>query len=194
MLSKDTSLLEAFENSRAVIAGWLVRRFVDETEVDDILQETYLKALENEGRGGRMDNPRAYLFMIARNIVFKNFKRRARARFSEIDLHELPDADTSVDTALHERNKFGVFAEAVSSLPEQCRRVFIMRKLYGYPNKQIAKELGISVKTVENHLTKALKRCGRLLQERGYTDIPNRPGQTGGNVVTPDKASTEKSP
>ena len=44
-------------------------------------------------------------------------------------------------------------------LPVQCRRVFVLKKVYSYSQKEIAEELGISEKSVEKHMALGLQRC-----------------------------------
>lgn len=53
----------------------------------------------------------------------------------------------------------GKYCEAVAALAPQCRRVYIMRKVYGMPHKEIAERLGIALKTVEKHLYKGIREC-----------------------------------
>ena len=54
--------------------------------------------------------------------------------------------------------------QAIERLPERCREVFCLSKLEGLSNKEIAERLGISVKTVENQMTTALKRLRKDLE------------------------------
>ena len=56
-----------------------------------------------------------------------------------------------------------------SALPTRCRQVFTLRKVYGYSQKQIAERLQISENTVEQHLTKAARRCAQVLFESPRT-------------------------
>ena len=56
--------------------------------------------------------------------------------------------------------------KAIDSLPERCREVFLLSKRDGLSNAEIAEELGISPKTVENQMTKAFSRLRGLLEER----------------------------
>ena len=54
--------------------------------------------------------------------------------------------------------------QAIERLPERCREVFCLSKLEGLSNKEIAERLGISIKTVENQMTTALKRLRKDLE------------------------------
>lgn len=56
----------------------------------------------------------------------------------------------------------------VESLPLQCRKVFLMSRNENLKNKEIAQELGISVKTVEKHITKALSAIRKRVEEEGF--------------------------
>jgi len=56
-----------------------------------------------------------------------------------------------------------MLAKAIQSLPDRCRQVFTLRKVYGCSQKEIALRLNISENTVEQHLTKAARRCAQAL-------------------------------
>jgi len=64
------------------------------------------------------------------------------------------------------RETLGIHCEAVAGLPPQCRRVYLMRKVYGMSHKEIAGQLGIAVSTVEKHLIKGVKLCDRYVREK----------------------------
>lgn len=55
--------------------------------------------------------------------------------------------------------------KAIDELPEKCREIFLMSKRDGYSNEEIAEELGISIKTVKNQMTKALNRLREALSD-----------------------------
>ncbi len=77
--------------------------------------------------------------------LLENLKRHAYL--------ELTDTDTS-----HFEEKLKKVEQEIENLPEQCKKVFIMNKKEGLKYKEISEKLHISIKTVEVHMTKALKR------------------------------------
>jgi RNA polymerase sigma factor (sigma-70 family) len=78
------------------------------------------------------------------------------------------------------QQKLGVYCEAVASLPSQCRRVVIMKKVYGMQNKEISRRLELSVSTVEKHLTKGIRRLNSTITSR-YGEQDNRLTSQGSN-------------
>lgn len=185
------TVLEAYRASREAIARRLLRAFVRAEDIDDVLQEAFLRAYQAEA-GGEIKSPRAYLFITARNIVYKEFRRRARFVSNALEEFDVDDGEAPVDMTVHDRWKFSTFMDAVASLPDQCRRVFLLRKFYGYSYRQIAKQLGISEKTVENHLLNGLKRCGAWMRDKGYDDAPQSRAKRGVSAVEvqiPEEAS-----
>jgi RNA polymerase sigma factor (sigma-70 family) len=55
----------------------------------------------------------------------------------------------------------------MAALPQRCRQVFTLRKLYGLSHREIAAQLAISERTVEAQIDKAMRRCAAYLRERG---------------------------
>ena len=58
----------------------------------------------------------------------------------------------------------------MSELPIKCRKVFVLRKVYGYSQAEIAKKLGISLSTVETHITKGMHRTKLFMDEHDSSD------------------------
>lgn len=160
--SSKNSIVETFTSCRDALARWLIQNYISPDEVEDVLQEAFLKTYAMSNRR-KIKSPKAYLFMTARNIVFKQFKKNARIANLDISGMDVDSGEIGLEAALLERERFSKFLQAIDSLPDQCRTVFIMRKFNGLSIRNIAQELGISPKTVENHMTKALRRCGRKL-------------------------------
>ena len=59
-----------------------------------------------------------------------------------------------------------VFWEAVTTLPPQCQKVFVLKRVYGYSHKEISKKMKISVSTVEKHAASGLKRCSEFMERK----------------------------
>jgi RNA polymerase sigma factor (sigma-70 family) len=70
-----------------------------------------------------------------------------------------------VERIVSAEQEMTLLVEAVERLPERCRQVFTLRKVYGFTQKEIATRLGISENTVEQHLSKAGRHCAQHLFE-----------------------------
>ena len=75
----------------------------------------------------------------------------------------------SPESELDSNQRFVTFCRAVGGLPEQCRRAFILKKVYGLSQQEIADRLGITQSTVEKHIAKGLMMC------REYMETASRP-------------------
>ena len=157
----QTRLLKTFLEQESRLRGYL-RRFTDsDHDIDDICQETMTRCLE-AAKDRRIQHPGAFLFGIARNVVRKRFERRSRSLIDFIADFS-PDEHVAdvrpLDDIMDEQERLTRYDEAIARLPPRCRRVFVMRKVYGYSHREIADMLSISIKTVENHVATGLKRC-----------------------------------
>jgi RNA polymerase sigma-70 factor (ECF subfamily) len=171
--SADAGVSSSYLEHKSILRRYLSRFLTSPDDIDDVLQETFLRAYQAEGNDARIRSPKAYLTRIARNIALKELDKRSIMVFSYLDEVASPEADASAPTeqeaAEHER--IAVFCKAAASLPAQCRRAFLMCKVYGYSHREIAQELGISVSTVEKHLASGLRRCSEYMTARGYVPV-----------------------
>ena len=103
---------------------------------------------------------KAYLFQAARNRCLNVLRLKKRT----ISLEEMNNEIADVEVMSLENNElFHLVQEAIMALPEKCKEVFELSRNDNLSNKEIAEKLNISVKTVEGHITKALKRIKDFL-------------------------------
>jgi len=144
----------------------LVSRMVPPHEIEDIVQETYVRLCQTENID-RMDSPKAFMYKTARNLALDYIKRADNKRVIRVDnqqiLEDLLNGENrETDEMYHSTvidEEFKHFCDAVRMLPVQCRKVFVLKKVYGNSQKEIADQLGISQSTVEKHISNGLKRC-----------------------------------
>ncbi|MFC7292852.1 RNA polymerase sigma factor [Hirschia litorea] len=163
----------AFLEAEPVIRRLIKRIAPDRQQVEDITQETIMRALHAE-KENEIEQPKAYLFMIARNLVKDELDRKSRSIIEFIDDYapdiEAEDVPTP-EEILDSRKRMHLFGEAVASLPKQCREVFVLKKVYGYSHKDISKKLGISISTTEKHTIAGLKRCREFMNARDASKV-----------------------
>lgn len=138
------------------------RRRVGREEAPDLVQQAFAGMLRC-GAFERVENPEAYLFRSARNLVInqaREKKRRPRVVYSfddERDCLVLPEQEQGIEAAELRR----IFRRTLRAMPRRTRRVFLMHRLRGMTYRQISERLGIGEKGVEYHMMRALARCRR---------------------------------
>jgi len=144
-------------------------------EVEDIVQEAYVKLYQLQEEVPKKHNSDGHcsslLYTIAKNLALDHNKR-AEVRLadgveSEVDYHTQDNDLTFEYTVTHER--FGHLCEVIRCLPVQCRKVFVLKKVYGFTQKEIAQQLNISIKTVDAHVVNGMKRI-KLYMDQVYVN------------------------
>lgn len=151
-----------FKRYYTPIGMYVLRMCGDAAEAEDIVQETFSAAWEKFAQESLPEFFRAYLYRTAHNITIDRMRRysseKEAIQIRDIDETEL--TDEAIDTSERDARLW----IAISRLPERCRQVFLMSKRDGLSHAEIAEELGISTKTVENQITKAFKSLRSALQ------------------------------
>ena len=146
-----------------------VSRLVPPKEIEDIVQETYVRICAVE-KTEQILHPRAFLYRTARNLALDHLKRaETRVNVSmEDDSVNLDSGTDDLDEVYNQvsaTQEFEHFCEAVRHLPLQCRKAFVLKKVYGYSQKEIAENLKISENTVEKHIAMGLSRCRQFMKQ-----------------------------
>jgi len=158
-----------------MLRAWLTSQFRDDFDIDDIVQEAFLRVLKARAQG-EVRSPKAFLFVTARNIALHHFRRRQLVpkmdSASEFDVADVLDENADVPHAVSRAQELEMLTQAIQALPTRCRQVLTLRRIYGMSQKEVAAELGIAVHTVEIQTALGLKKIGRYFKEH---DVPPRP-------------------
>ncbi|MCC6207836.1 MAG: sigma-70 family RNA polymerase sigma factor [Gammaproteobacteria bacterium] len=149
--------------------GWNLVRFLSarlrRQDAEDVAQQTYLHLLQHPAPG-EISNPAAYLYRTAANLAIDALRREnTRLRFTETeaDPDTLATSMPSPESALDSNTRLRRFNAVIEELPELCRHAFILNKLDGLTHSEIAEQLGLSKKTVQRYILKAIEHCATRL-------------------------------
>ena len=171
-MNTNNTLHNAFLSARKSLTR-VVSRIVPPREIEDIVQETYVRICQIENRDN-IKQPKSFLLKTAKNLAIDHIKRAESQLVDSADeTPELLHLDLN-DDAIYQQvasdEEFGQFCEAVRLLPVQCRKVFILKKVYGYSQKEIAQQLELSESTVEKHIALGIKRCTYFMMNKSQPD------------------------
>lgn len=159
------------------LMSYVSRGWPNAGEVQDICQETFMR-IYIAGMSSRPACARSFLLATARNLMTDRI-RRARIVSIEAmgDLEELKlvDESESPEARYSARQELRRLSEAFDRLPQKCRQVVWLRKVDELSHQEIARNLGIQIKTVENHITKGVK----LLAEHMFRGGSEKLGSDG---------------
>lgn len=137
---------------------FLATRLADLSEREEVLQETFLR-LAGYDAVADLDNPRAFQFRVAENLV-RDRSRRARTRRRDLheplDGHHLTDPAPEPDIVVEHRDALTRTRAAILALDEPARTAFVMSRYREMSYGEIAATMGVSVKTVEKYVSAAL--------------------------------------
>lgn len=140
---------------------WLHSRFGPHAPVNDVIQEAYLRVLRSR-QTETVNAPKAFLFATARNLAL-NAVRSAKVRGEHVsdpvDETELLDEDANVRETVAHYEELEILTRAIQSLPDRCRQIFTLRKVYGLSQADIARKLDISPRTVNAQLAIGINKC-----------------------------------
>ena len=116
---------------------------------------------------GASDEPevrsvRAFSLTVARNVAFDWLRHKQVVPIelvADMEAMDILDERDQIDAIVNSHQELMMLVKAVQQLPERCRQVFTLRKVYGYSQKEIAARMNISENTVEQQLIKAARHC-----------------------------------
>ena len=143
-----------------------------ENEIDDILQEVFVKIWLNRQKIGNVETFNAYVFTITKNEVLNLIRSNLRDHTFKDELFRLSVAEEyqTQNQIEFKEIKSGI-DQIVANLPEKRQKVFILSRTEGLSNKEIAQQLNISEKTVEDHITHAIKQIKISMKDMGIISI-----------------------
>ena len=152
-----------------MLRAWLNSRFANQIDVDDIIQEALSRVLA-ASEEHELKSPKAYFFAIARNLALDHI-RRSKVVFNESNLGaetmDMLDDTESIEETVARNQELEILTRAIQSLPERCRRVFTLAKVYGMSYNEISQEMGITFNTVSAQIAIGLSKCTDYMRRHG---------------------------
>ncbi|MFC3052334.1 RNA polymerase sigma factor [Kordiimonas pumila] len=167
MSKMHDSIIKTFLSYREVLVRTLLRMSVKPEDIDDILQETIVRAIAAHEKTPLVF-PKSYLYTVSRNMVLEEHQRRSREIQGEID-EALQESEAPLaDEVMQHKQTLAAFWEAMEGLPKTHQRAILLRRVYGFSHKEIAKKLGVSISSVEKYFAQGIKRCQDVMSGKGY--------------------------
>ena len=139
----------------------------DETLAKDLTQEAFFKLWKKRGILKEGVLIRGWLYRSVRNKFLDHTKKyNKETRLLEMTYADALDNAIQIENREELRRKMEIVEKEIQNLPKKCSKVFLLSKKEGLTNNEIADYLGVSLKTVEGHLTKALKILREKLKDK----------------------------
>lgn len=151
-----------------MLTRFLRRNWRGEAEIADLRQEVYARVYE----AALCERPsliKPFLFQIARNLIIDRLRQKSvvsMETIADFDWLGVSDDAPSSEALVAARQELQLLQAALDDLPPRCREVVILRKVQGLSQKDVARQLGIAVETVENHVANGMRVLAQAMGGR----------------------------
>lgn len=160
-----STLTDLFRRHAAELAGFLRAR-KGAPDAEDLVQDSFIRLLQASVTEAP-DNSRAWLYRTGANLAADAYDHRQVRERIHVDwpefAEETPDLPADPARRVEASQQLRHVWIALQRLPEPCRQAFLLNRLEGLSQRAIARQLGISEKTVERHILRALEACRRTI-------------------------------
>lgn len=142
-------------------------------DIDDVIQDAYLRVLEYSDDAPRVENPAAFLHRVARNLAIDHIRWRQRtaricASANESDeihaeMHQVSSQQQQADEIVHQDQCLSAVLAAVSELPPKCKQSYLMSQLEERTYREISDKVGLSVSMIEKYVLRARRHIASRL-------------------------------
>lgn len=133
----------------------------------DMVQEIFIKVWLHKLELPQKDNFQNYLFIVARNHIYSELRRKSREEaFTSHLLAELQESPFRADDQTLYNDSAALIQQALATLPEQQRQVYELTRIYGLSQDEIAQRLQISKSTVKTHMSRALHAIRQFIETK----------------------------
>jgi RNA polymerase sigma-70 factor (ECF subfamily) len=155
----DVAAFEAaFRMHYAALCAFARHRVGSIDAAEELVQETFLRVWQNRERLDPAQSLRSYLYRAVLNHALNELKhRRVETRWLRLESTAPSSLDAGADDAVQANELAAAIAHTLDSLPDRCRLIFSMSRDQGLTYAEIGNILGISIKTVETQMGRALK-------------------------------------
>lgn len=154
---------QAYNEFRGKVYAYFLKKTKSPEDARDLLQTAFLKLWQYRKSLSAEYLLEQHLFQISRTVLIDYIRKQNRQNKIKANPVELVTAHPGYAYAPSEFDLKARLNRALASMPETRKKVFELNKLYGYSYKEIAEQLSISIKAVDNNLAKALRQVRRMI-------------------------------
>lgn len=167
---------EEVHSHDAALKAYLRGRFPKEGDVEDVVQESYVRVWKAQADAASepIKSVKAFLFRVAQNVALDRIRRNRavlETPVGNLPSYDVIDETTNVAETISTHEKERLLANALSTLPSRAHDVVILCKINGLSHREAAGQLGIAERTVDEHLRRGMKRLGEELRKRGLHSL-----------------------
>lgn len=134
---------------------------------EEIVSDVFFIVWKNRIQLAEIQNIKSWLLVLVRNKAISYLRKEDAISvipYEEIDDYYIPSMQ-SPDSEIISQEEIMRINQSISKLPPKCKQVFLLAKIEGMPYKEIAEMLGISIKTINIHIAKALSHISEILRK-----------------------------
>jgi RNA polymerase sigma-70 factor (ECF subfamily) len=161
-IKKDNehALASLFEKHYVPLCRYAYTYLKDEAESENLIQEVFINIWNKRSEINIRTSVSSYLYRSAKNSAINFLTKNSRHQTESID--NLKGLEISNEDSEIDENEFSEMerklSEALKSLPDKCKKIFIMSRVESLKYREIAEQLNISIKTVETQMSVAIKK------------------------------------
>jgi RNA polymerase sigma-70 factor (ECF subfamily) len=156
----ESAYAEVYRYYYPKVKCFFLQLISNEDDVKDLAQNVFIKIWLMRGILSEIRSFGAYLYKMCRNAAIDYCKHRNIN--IPLDDQEYVEVSSTLDEGYFAKEIEAQVARAIDKMPKKRRKVYIMSRVEGLSNDQIASELNISKRTVENHITTVLKELRKI--------------------------------
>ncbi|AQS40111.1 RNA polymerase sigma factor, sigma-70 family [Shewanella psychrophila] len=145
----------------------VISKIVQPDDIDDIVQDTFVRSYEAELKQ-EIKYVRSYMLKTAKHLALNHIAKSSHKYNDSIETFVEPPIElisSSFESEFESKERFLLFCRATDQLSGPVRKCFILKKVYGLSQSEIAKYLSISESTVEKHVAKGLLKSVQYMEK-----------------------------
>ncbi len=154
-MSRSPLIKSLFLQYGTELKRYVAKKFGDSSDAEDIVQDAFHNLMKADGVE-ELDNPRAYLYQTAHNLALNRI-RKLKYQESYASMGHSEEEERSPERYIQAQNDLSAVERHLETLPENCRKAFIMHRVHAKSYQDIADELGVSISSVEKYLMRTMK-------------------------------------
>jgi RNA polymerase sigma factor (sigma-70 family) len=175
-MAQDNKFTTLFINYTANIKRY-INRIVSPDDIDDIIQETFIRTYEADLKE-EIKYARSFMLKTAKNLALNHINKWDNKYNDSIEDFTYPVVELTsqqFEEQFESKERFLLFCRATEQLSDAVRKTFILKKVYGFTQKEIAEFLNLSESTIEKHVAKGLLKCAQYMEQaenKGEYHVP----------------------